>query len=202
MRRVVEVPPILVRINPARPAQRLDDGGAVQRALDAGCDLIGLGVSAISHLGESFSQNFRELRKWDAALAAGRLPVSRGLALSHDDQVRAAVIGQLMCQGVIDIRVIEQRFGVNFLGYFGESLARLETPVADGLVVIADGRITVTSAGRLLLRSIAMCFDAYLEVAPRAARTEPAPPLPAVPPAAPATPPSKPQGPDLAPPPF
>ena len=134
----------------------------------AGCDLIGLGVSAISHVGESFSQNFRELKKWEAALAAARLPVWRGLALSDDDRVRAAVIGQLMCQGVIDTGAIEARYGIDFAGYFGEALARLKPHMADGLVRVVDGRITVTSEGRLLLRSIAMCFDAYLKVAPPA----------------------------------
>jgi oxygen-independent coproporphyrinogen-3 oxidase len=94
--------------------------------------------------------------------------VWRGLALSDDDCVRAAVIGQLMCQGVIDTRAIEERFGIDFAVYFGEALARLKSHIADGLVGIGEGRITVTSAGRFLLRSIAMCFDAYLKVAPPA----------------------------------
>jgi len=149
------------------------EAGGLQRnfmgyTTHAGCDLIGLGVSAISHVGESFSQNFRELKKWEARLAAARLPVWRGLALSDDDRVRAAVIGQLMCQGVIDTGAIEARYGIDFAGYFGEALARLKPHMADGLVRVVDGRITVTSEGRLLLRSIAMCFDAYLKVAPPA----------------------------------
>jgi oxygen-independent coproporphyrinogen-3 oxidase len=154
------------------------EAGGLQRnfmgyTTHAGCDLIGLGVSAISHVGESFSQNFRELKKWEAALEAGRLPVWRGLALSDDDRVRAAVIGQLMCQGVIDIGAIEARYSIDFAAYFGEALARLKQHMADGLVGIADGRITVTRAGRLLLRSIAMCFDAYLKVAPPAEAQRP-----------------------------
>jgi oxygen-independent coproporphyrinogen-3 oxidase len=150
---------------------RAQETGSLQRnfmgyTTHAGCDLIGLGVSAISHIGESFSQNFRELKNWDAALASGALPVWRGLALSADDRVRAEVIAQLLCQGVIDISAIEARFGIDFAAYFGAALARLESHVADGLVCIGDGRITVTSTGRLLLRSIAMCFDAYLKLTP------------------------------------
>jgi len=128
----------------------------------AGSDLIGLGVSAISHLGESYSQNFRELKKWESALAAGRLPLWRGLTLSADDRIRAQVIGQLMCQGEIDMRAIEGRYGIIFAAYFAEALARLVPLATDGLVTIADGRIVATARGRLLLRSIAMCFDAYL----------------------------------------
>ncbi|HEY6823567.1 MAG TPA: oxygen-independent coproporphyrinogen III oxidase [Steroidobacteraceae bacterium] len=149
------------------------EAGTLQRnfmgyTTHAGCDLIGLGVSAISHIGESYSQNFRELKKWESALAAGRLPLWRGLTLSADDRVRAEVIGQLMCQGVIDMRAIEARYGLDFAAYFEGALARLQPHIADGLIVIADGRITATGSGRLLLRSIAMCFDAYLS-APSAA---------------------------------
>jgi oxygen-independent coproporphyrinogen-3 oxidase len=96
------------------------------------------------------------------------MPLWRGLALSPDDRVRAAVISQLMCQGVIEVRAIEACFGIDFRAYFAESLARLQAPAADGLVAVADERITVTGTGRLLLRSIAMCFDAYLN-APAAA---------------------------------
>ena len=149
---------------------RAQEAGGLQRnfmgyTTHAGCDLIGLGVSAISHIGESFSQNFRELKKWETALAAGRLPLWRGLALSADDRVRAAVISQLMCQGVIEVRAIEARFGIDFKAYFAESLARLRVPAADGLIVMTDDRITVTGTGRLLLRSIAMCFDAYQNAA-------------------------------------
>jgi oxygen-independent coproporphyrinogen-3 oxidase len=139
----------------------------------AECDLLGLGVSAISHIGESFSQNFRELKKWESALAAGRLPVWRGLTMSADDRVRGAVIGQLMCQGVVDIGAIEERYDIDFAAYFAEALARLAPHVADGLVCLADEEIIVTRAGRMLLRSIAMCFDAYLSVAPLAAAPPP-----------------------------
>jgi oxygen-independent coproporphyrinogen-3 oxidase len=157
---------------------RAQEAGGLQRnfmgyTTHAGCDLIGFGVSAISHVGESFSQNFRELKKWEAALAAGRQPLWRGLALGDDDRVRAALIGQLMCQGVIDIGAIEARYGIDFAAYFGEALGRLESHIADGLVCSADGRITVTSAGRFLLRSIAMCFDAYLNPAPPEAQRQP-----------------------------
>ena len=157
---------------------RAQEAGGLQRnfmgyTTYAGCDLLGLGVSAISHIGESFSQNFRELKKWETALAAGRLPLWRGLALSADDRVRAAVISQLMCQGVIEVRAIEARFGIDFKAYFAESLARLRMHAADGLIVMTDDRIRVTNTGRLLLRSIAMCFDAYLNAAGAAPAARP-----------------------------
>jgi len=139
----------------------------------ANCDLIGVGVSAISHIGDSFSQNLRDLKSWEAAVADGRLPVWRGLALTADDCVRGAVISQLMCQGAIDIPAIERRYHIDFGGYFGDALARLQPHVAEGLVRVESGRIATTPAGQLLLRSIAMCFDAYLHAPKTAAEAPP-----------------------------
>src|SRR5690606_14754649 len=63
----------------------------------ADSDLLGLGVSAISHIGNSFSQNPRDLQSWEQAIDAGRLPVWRGMHMDDDDVLRADVIQQLMC---------------------------------------------------------------------------------------------------------
>jgi len=128
----------------------------------ANCDLIGVGASAISHIGDNFSQNLRDLKAWEAALDDGRLPVWRGLALSPDDRVRGAVIGGLMCQGLIEVATIERRYRIEFADYFKDALERLQPHLDDGLVCIEDGRIAATPSGRPLLRSIAMCFDGYL----------------------------------------
>src|SRR6186713_3104647 len=72
-------------------------------------DLIGLGASSISHIGESYSQNYRELPEWESAVDQGRLPIARGLMLDEDDVIRADVIQQLMCRGTIDRARIEAR---------------------------------------------------------------------------------------------
>jgi oxygen-independent coproporphyrinogen-3 oxidase len=129
----------------------------------ADSDLVGLGVSAISHIGDSFSQNPRDLPSWQAALDEGRLPVFRGMRLDEDDQLRADLIQQLMCQGEVPMAALERRYAIDFAEYFATALERLAPLVEDGLVRIDEGRIIVTSRGRLLLRNIAMCFDRYLD---------------------------------------
>jgi oxygen-independent coproporphyrinogen-3 oxidase len=129
----------------------------------ADSDLIGLGVSAISHIGESYSQNPRDLPGWQTALDEGRLPVFRGMFLSGDDQLRADLIQRLMCQGEIPVSALERRYGIEFSRYFADDLERLQPLQADGLVTIGPERIQVTARGRLLLRNIAMCFDHYLQ---------------------------------------
>jgi oxygen-independent coproporphyrinogen III oxidase len=129
----------------------------------ADTDLVGMGVSAISHIGDSFSQNPRDLPSWQIALDEGRLPVFRGMRLSDDDILRADLIQQLMCQGEIPIGALERRHGIDFHAYFADALVRLQPLCEDGLVRFEPGRIVATRQGRLLLRNIAMCFDHYLQ---------------------------------------
>jgi oxygen-independent coproporphyrinogen-3 oxidase len=128
----------------------------------ADCDLIGLGVSAISHIGDSFSQNHRNLVDWEVAVDRGHFPMWRGISLSEDDLIRADLIQQVMCRGEIDRARIEERYDIVFDEYFADSLMGLSELAADGLVELLDTHIVATSRGRLLLRMIAMCFDNYL----------------------------------------
>jgi oxygen-independent coproporphyrinogen-3 oxidase len=159
---------------------RAQETGVLQRnfmgyTTHAGYDLLGFGVSSISHLGNSYSQNPRDLEAWEAAIDAGHLPVWRGLELDADDIIRADVISQIMCQGDVDITAIENRHGIDFWTHFSaahEQLAKLE---ADGLVWTCASRIVASSQGRYLLRVIATCFDRYLagqsDQAPTAVRS-------------------------------
>jgi oxygen-independent coproporphyrinogen-3 oxidase len=134
------------------------------------CDIVGLGVSAIGRIGDSYSQSARDLAGYYAALDAGRLPVARGLALGEDDLIRRELINELMCHGVIDKQHFGARHRLLFDEYFVQARRRLAPLVEDGLVLESAEWIRVTSRGRLLLRIIAMCFDAYLDDAAQAAR--------------------------------
>ncbi len=125
-------------------------------------DLIGLGVSAIGKIGDSYSQNLKSLPDYYSALDAGQLPIWRGLELNADDILRREVIQQIMCQGELDYSKVGSRFQIQFKDYFADELTRLEPLREDGLVKLEPGRLEVTPAGRLLLRAVAMVFDAYL----------------------------------------
>jgi len=144
------------------------DAGTLQRnfmgyTTYGGCDLLGFGVSAISHLGNSYTQNPRDLEAWEAAIDAGHLPVWRGIELDVDDIIRADVIGQIMCQGDVNITAIENHYGIDFWSYFAAARERLTQLEADGLVWICSSRLVASEQGRYLLRVIAACFDRYLE---------------------------------------
>ncbi len=130
----------------------------------ADSDLVGLGVSSISHIGESFSQNPRDLPSWEAALDAGKLPTWRGMMLNEDDVIRADLIQRWMCQGEINIQQFEQRHNICFQMYFSKDLLKLQRLAADGLVTLSKTQLKATARGRLLLRIIAACFDHYLSI--------------------------------------
>lgn len=130
------------------------------------CDIVGLGVSAIGRVGDSYSQNTRELVDYYAQLDAGHLPVARGLRLDEDDVIRRELIGELMCHGAVDMEAFGHRHRLVFGQYFAAELDRLARLAKDDLVEVDERQIRVTARGRLLLRIIAMCFDAYLHQGP------------------------------------
>lgn len=128
----------------------------------AQCDLIGLGNSAIGFVGGTYSQNVKELSKYYASIDQGHLPIHRGYRMNEDDHIRRDVIIQLMCHGLLDFSVFEKRYGIVFKDYFAAALNKLAEPVADGLIDLTDSRLTLLPQGHLLMRIIAMAFDAYL----------------------------------------
>lgn len=128
----------------------------------ADCDLIGLGVTSIGKVDNTYSQNRRTLDEYYADIDAGRLPVFRGIELSRDDLIRRDVITRVICNFALDYAAVEQVWGVDFSDYFGESLVKLRPMQADGLLELDGQGIRVLPKGRLLIRNICMVFDAYL----------------------------------------
>lgn len=126
------------------------------------CDIIGLGVSAISRIDDSYSQNVRDLPDYYLAVNHDELAVMRGVWLTTDDLIRRDAITALMCQDRIDMVAFGQRHNIDFQLYFSAELAQLKSLAADGLLELNDSAVRVSPRGRFLLRNIAMCFDAYL----------------------------------------
>jgi oxygen-independent coproporphyrinogen-3 oxidase len=126
------------------------------------CDLIGLGVSSISKVGPTYSQNVRELDEYYDRLRAGLLPTARGVLLDRDDLLRRAVIMALMCHFEVSKEGIEAAHLIRFDEYFQRELEDLRSFEEAGLVEVTDDWISVLPKGKLLVRGIAMVFDRYL----------------------------------------
>ncbi len=128
----------------------------------ADCDLVALGISAISKIGPSYAQNVKTLDEYYDRLDAGVLPIARGIELTPDDALRRSLIQALMCHFKVSIESIESAHLINFWEYFESELDQLAELAADGLVSIDSECIAVTPRGRMLVRSIAMVFDKYI----------------------------------------
>ena len=126
------------------------------------CDLVGMGSTAIGMIGETYSQNERELEGYYASIDRGQVPVFRGVELDRDDRLRRAVITRLICGFELSFAAIEKEYSIDFDDYFATELADLPPMVDDGLIELCDTGILVQPAGRLLIRNICMVFDRYL----------------------------------------
>lgn len=139
------------------------------------CDIYAFGASSISQTREAYAQNEKNLKKYQERVAAGQLPIERGLRLTHEDRMRRDLITRIMCDLELDYADFARTWQVDFHTHFADGLADLPELAADGLIVLTDRGFRVTDLGRIFLRNIAMCFDAYLrqasEAQPRYSRT-------------------------------
>ena len=147
---------------------RAQQNGTLQRnfqgySTHGGCDLIGLGVSSIGHIGNTFAQNTPSTIEYETLLHEGKMPIRKGIEVDDDDLIRADVIKQLMCYDRLEFADFSADHRIDFATYFDDELDRLEPLALDDLIDLTDSAIVVTPKGRLLLRSIAMVFDRHLD---------------------------------------
>lgn len=129
------------------------------------CDLIGLGMSAVSMVGGSYSQNYKTLDQYYTSLEQDSLPVWRGIRLSDDDHIRRDLVQAIMCQNRVSFHEIADRHRIDFSAYFSREIRRLRELESEGLIALDPEGFQVTPVGRLFLRVVAMTFDAYLSPA-------------------------------------
>lgn len=127
------------------------------------CDLVSLGVSGIGNIGNMFAQNSLTTMEYEDILERGELPIRKGIVVDRDDQIRAAVIQALMCYDSVNFDAIGKQEGIDFRDYFAKEIERLAPLAADDLIELDNDGVTITPQGRLLLRSIAMVFDRYID---------------------------------------
>lgn len=131
-------------------------------SLNLAQDLVGLGASAISEIGDCYSQNEGSVEDYLARLAEDHVPVRRGLRLTKADLIRKYIIQSICCKLIIVPTDIESRFDISFPKEFASQLESLKQFEADGLVTWQDGVLMVSNQGRLVLRNLCMLFDQYL----------------------------------------
>ncbi len=129
----------------------------------AGCDVYAFGLSAISQFQNIYAQNLKNLRDYYGRVDERDAATNVGYRMTFDDHVRKETINQLMCNLEINKRAIEAKFGIDFEDYFAAETPKLDVFIGDGLLENNADKIKVVGSGILVIRNIAMCFDAYLE---------------------------------------
>jgi oxygen-independent coproporphyrinogen-3 oxidase len=125
-------------------------------------DLVGVGVTAIGDVAGAYAANEKKLAAYQRSVAAGRLPIERGVLLSPEDELRRAVIHRIICSLALDYPWVERSFGIDPRSHFADALAALEPMAADGLLELDADGLRVTPVGRFFLRNLCMPFDGYL----------------------------------------
>ncbi|NND69867.1 MAG: oxygen-independent coproporphyrinogen III oxidase [Halioglobus sp.] len=125
-------------------------------------DLVGLGVSAISEVGDTYLQNTRSLEDYYARIDSGEPPAERGIRLGSEDRLRRHVIMTLICELRLDTVECSSLFGVDFKEHFRSEIELLQPMETDGLLQVGENEIVIHEQGRPFLRNICMPFDAYL----------------------------------------
>jgi oxygen-independent coproporphyrinogen-3 oxidase len=128
----------------------------------AGADILSFGVSSISQTRDMYWQNEKDLSRYYGLLDEGKLPIANGYVLNPEDQIRRKVIMRLMCDMKLDFAAMSASLGLDFAKHFEPELKAIKALEADGLVRSFESGFDVTGLGRLLIRNVAMCFDAYL----------------------------------------
>ena len=118
-------------------------------------DTVAFGLSAISDIAGVYAQNERGLKAYQDAIDGGRLATARGLRLTDDDLRRREIITDVMCNFRVDL-------GPKGETLYAQELRDLQTFVDDGLVELHGPRVELTPTGRVLVRNVAMAFDARL----------------------------------------
>ncbi|MGJ5672621.1 MAG: oxygen-independent coproporphyrinogen III oxidase [Nostochopsis sp.] len=127
----------------------------------AQAELFGFGATSVSMLEDAYAQNHKQLRDYYQAIDADILPIGKGIKLNGDDILRRDVIMRLMSHAKLDKQDIEDKYHICFNEYFAPELEALQLLESDGLVSLSKNEIGITEIGRLLVRNIAVNFDAH-----------------------------------------
>jgi oxygen-independent coproporphyrinogen-3 oxidase len=128
-----------------------------------GSNLIGIGLTSIGEGKRYYAQNTKDMKLYEHLIDSGKVPFERGVKLTNDDFLRKAIIMELMANFHIDIQRVEKEHKIDFKEYFAEALMDLEEFVEADLLTIDNNQIKVSTTGTLLIRNIAMVFDAYMK---------------------------------------
>jgi oxygen-independent coproporphyrinogen-3 oxidase len=121
--------------------------------------LIGLGASAISDVGITYSQNEKKVEDYLDSVREKGLAVFKGHMLSNADRLIKQCILQITCQNKLDNELLQQILSP----IITERLRKMEN---DGILYVNEDGLKVTIAGLPFIRNICSVFDLHLNQNP------------------------------------
>ncbi|VAX36496.1 Coproporphyrinogen III oxidase, oxygen-independent [hydrothermal vent metagenome] len=125
-------------------------------------EYIGLGLTSIGFLENTFVQNHKVLKDYYDSLDNAQLPIERGKVLNEDDVIRQWTINALICQFSVDKESFQEKFKLAFDKYFTQEQDHLKQCIEDNLIAVDGDMIRVTDLGKIFIRNVCMGFDYYL----------------------------------------
>ncbi|WP_039056577.1 oxygen-independent coproporphyrinogen III oxidase [Enterobacter sp. Bisph1] len=120
-------------------------------------DVLGLGVSSISHFAGSYFQNTQRRVDYYRATEQKKSPVAKVAIADRREKVTWSVIHNLLCYKQVDLQNVLT--ASHYQHHFQRELALLHDFEEDGLINITGSHFDVTNDGDIFLRNICSVFD-------------------------------------------
>ena len=130
--------------------------------VQASPEMIGIGMSSIGYIDNSFFQSYSVLSKYMEAVEESGFAVFRGMQLNQDDLIRQYVINSLMCNFHLSFDEFQKKFDIQYHDYFSKEHKELSEFFVDNFLDAPSGGLKISEIGKTFIRNIAMVFDAYL----------------------------------------
>lgn len=122
--------------------------------------VLGVGASAISHLGKGISQNSVLETEYKANIEQGIGATKRGWIFTREDYLRKTIINELMCYFNVDLERVLGDFGFP-PEYFDNQKQILKQLIESGVISLNHRHLKFHSPLRMIVRLVCSYFDEY-----------------------------------------
>lgn len=124
----------------------------------SGADVIGLGVSSVSHLQKVVAKNENDLGKYYRKLDLNQLPIVKGKLLHLDDEIRSYIRSHLHKDFQVDTLEIELRYDLKFSDYFAQEMQQLAELEQDGIIHWHNETLHINDEAKIAINSVCGIF--------------------------------------------
>ncbi len=121
-----------------------------------------LGVSGISQMENAYTQNTKDLKKYEEAINKGQFPVEKYYIVSQEEKIVRDIIENIMCNMEVSLNDIAKKYYKTLKEIYDISqvnLEALEQYEKEGFLSFREDYLKLTPKGQFFMRIIAAAFD-------------------------------------------